>query len=136
MNYWLVCLPREDLLHCMKVGTFGFSRKHILGNVVKGDSVVFCAGKGDWKVIATGNAISDYYLDISDIFLKEGIFPDRFDFEHEKLAPERQFCLISIIDQLSFVTNIPYWAVFFRNGIVKMAEQDWELINRKINQFP
>lgn len=135
MNYWLVCLPREDLVHCMKVGTFGLGRKHILGTVTKGDSVVCCAGKGDWKIIGVGHAVSDYYVDISKIFLKDGTFPDRFDFECEKLLPESEVDLMSIIDRLSFVTNLAYWAVFFRNGIVRLSKQDWEFIDKSVHEL-
>lgn len=130
MNYWLICLPREDLEHCMRMGTFGLGRKHILGHVVTGDGVVCCAGKGDWKIIGQGTAISDYYVDAKKIFLKDGTFPDRFDFKAEKLPNERQVDLISLIDQLSFVGNLAYWAVFFRNGIVKISKQDWDLISK------
>jgi hypothetical protein len=131
MNYWLVCLPREDLEHCMRKGTFGLARKHILGSVSKDDAVACCAGKGDWKIIGLGSATSDYYVDDAKIFLKEGYFPDRFDFAADKLPREREVDLMSIIDDLSFVTNVAYWAVFFRNGIVKMSKQDWELICKK-----
>jgi hypothetical protein len=131
MNYWLLCLPREDLEHCMSKGTFGLSRKHILGGAAKGDAVVCCAGKGDWKIIGLGSAISDYYVDDTKIFLKDGFFPDRFDFKADQLPKERELDIISIIDQLSFVKNLAYWAVFFRNGIVRMSKQDWELICQK-----
>lgn len=135
MNYWLVCLPRDDMLHCMKVGTFGLGRKHIIGSVAVGDAIVCCAGKGDWKIIALGHAISDYYVDLSAVFLKDGVFPDRFDFESVKLKPEFELDLMAIIDKLGFVTNIVYWAVYFRNGIVKLSEQDWELINKSLSEL-
>lgn len=133
MNYWLLCLPREDMERCIKVGTFGLQRKYILGRVEKGDAVVCCAGKGDWKIVAIGTAISDYYVDDKKIFLKEGYFPDRFDFEAESLPKTRQLDVISIIDKLSFVKDLAYWAVFFRNGIVQMSKQDWELISKQAN---
>jgi hypothetical protein len=130
MNYWLICLPRADLEHCMRKKTFGLARKHILGQVSKGDAVVCCAGKGDWKVIGLGSATSDYYVDDSKVFLKDGYFPDRFDFEAEHLLKESELDLMSIIDQLSFVKDLAYWAVFFRNGIVRMSKADWELISK------
>jgi len=117
--------------HCIKKGTFGLARKQILGNVSKGDSVVCCAGKGDWKIIGLGVALSDYYMDDAKIFLKEGSFPDRFDFVAEKLPKEKEIDLMSIIDQLSFVTNLAYWAVFFRNGIVQMSKHDWDLVEKR-----
>ena len=129
MNYWLLCLPRDDMLHCMKIGIFGLGQKYILGGIAKGDRVVCCAGKGDWKIIGTGFATNDYYVDDKKVFLKDGYFPDRFDFEARKLPNEAEIDLMSIIDQLSFVTNLAHWAVYFRNGIAKLSKQDWELIN-------
>lgn len=117
----------------MKVGTFGLARKHILGGVAKGDAVACCAGKGDWKIIGIGSATSDYYIDDKTVFLKEGYFPDRFDFEAEILPPEGELGIMQVIDRLSFVKNLAYWAVFFRNGIAKMSKQDWELITKLIS---
>ena len=87
-----------------------------------------CAGKGDWKIIAIGVVTSDYFIDDENVFLKEGSFPDRFRFKAEKLSSDVD--LMSVIDQLSFVTNIAYWAVYFRNGIAKMSKEDWELVER------
>lgn len=130
MNHWLICLPREDLEHCMKAGVFGLSRKHVLGNVKKGDLIICCAGKGDWKIIGFGEAISDYYVDVSAVFLKSGCFPDRFDFQSRRLGTGKEVDLMGIIDRLSFVSNLAYWAVYFRNGIARCTEADWELITK------
>ncbi len=58
MNYWLLCLPREDLEHCMRKGTFGLSRKCRIGHVRIGDRVVCCAGKGDWKIIGLSGLVN------------------------------------------------------------------------------
>lgn len=74
MNYWLICLPRADLEQCIKAGVFGLARKHILGKVEKGDKIICCAGKGDWKIIGFGETTSDYYVDDRAVFLKSGIF--------------------------------------------------------------
>jgi hypothetical protein len=117
----------------MQKGTFGLARKHVLGSVTMGDAVVCCAGKGDWKIIGLGEAVSDYYIDITKVFLKDGYFPDRFDFKSEKFQQGQEIDIMSIIDQLSFVKNLAYWAVFFRNGIVRLSKQDWELINNCLN---
>ena len=126
MNHWLICLPREDMEHCIKIGTFGLGRKNYIGNVKSDDKVICCAGKGDWRVIASGEATSDYYLDVQPVFLKDGIFPDRFRFQAQKLTTEKD--IIQVLDQLSFITNIAYWAVYFRNGIVKISPDDWSLL--------
>lgn len=132
MNYWLLCLKRPDIEHCMKVGTFGLSRKFILGQVCKADKVVCCAGKGDWKVIGLGECTSDYYIDDKPVFLSDGIYPDRFNFESKHLLADQELDLMSIIDQLSFVKDLAYWAVFFRNGVVKLNKSDWDLISKSV----
>ncbi|MBY0549688.1 MAG: hypothetical protein K2W95_20590 [Candidatus Obscuribacterales bacterium] len=110
----------------MKICTFGLARKHLISNVRKGDKIVCCAGKGDWKVVGLGEVTEDYFVDDAKIFLKAGHFVDRFRFQSEKLRTEMD--LMSIIDRLSFVTNLAYWAVYFRNGIAKMAKNDWDMI--------
>jgi len=114
-------------MHCIDIGTFGLARKRILGNVKNGDQVICLAGKGDWKFLALGTATSDYYVDDKQIFLKPGIFIDRFDFKATILPKELD--LMSILGQLTFVSKIEYWAVYFRSGIVKISEQDWNLIS-------
>jgi len=129
MHYWLICLPRADLEHCMRRGVFGLARKHILGDVRKGDKVVCCAGKGDWKITGFGSTTSDYYVGDEKVFLKEGFFPDRFDFNADKLPSKQELDLMSVIDQLSFVKNPAYWAVFFRSGVVKISKEDWQLLS-------
>jgi len=133
MNYWLICLPRADMEHCMKVGTFGLSRKNVISNVQKGDAVVCCAGKGDWKVVGTGHTTGDYYVDDKRTFLKDGYFPDRFDFQAKKLSKDAELDVMSLLDQLSFVKDLAYWAVFFRNGIVRLSKDDWNLITQNID---
>ncbi len=126
MNYWILCLPREDIDRCIKIGVFGLERRNVIAKVAEGDKIVCCAGKGDWKILAVGLATTDYYVDIEKVFLKPGVFPDRFNFTAQKLPAEID--VLPLLPKLSFVTNINYWAVFFRNGIAKMSEQDWELI--------
>jgi hypothetical protein len=114
------------LKQCIKVGTFGLSRKNVIGGVQQGDRIICCAGKGDWKIIAKGTATSDYYNNDEPVFLKEGLFIDRFDFEARSLSSEID--LLTLLDKLSFVTNLAYWAVYFRNGIVKISTEDWMLL--------
>lgn len=116
----------------MKIGTFGLNRKYMLGQVCKGDKVVCCAGKSDWKIIGIGTATTDYYVDDTKVFLADGIFPDRFDFSAEPIKKNSELDLMRVIDDLSFVTNVTYWSVFFRSGIVKMQERDWQLLKKTI----
>ena len=134
MRYWLISLPRQDLEHCMKIGTFGLNRKHILGNISIGDPIVCCASTKDWKILGTGAASSKYYMDNTSVFLKEGDFPDRFDFEStKKLTRDLELDLMQVIDRLGFVKSLAHWAVYFRNGIVEISKGDWELFLSKID---
>jgi hypothetical protein len=126
MNYWLICLPRPDLEHCIESHVFGLGRKNLIGSVRAGDKIVCCAGKGDWSVIATGEATSDYYFDDAKVFLKKGSFFDRFNFDADLV--ENELDIKSVLEEISFVTNLAFWAVYFRNGIAKMTKSDWDLI--------
>ncbi len=133
MNYWLIAYPREDMEHCIKIGTFGLGRKWILGHVKEGDGIVCVATKGDWKVIALGVATSDYYVDASQIFKKNGVFPDRFNLKASPLL-ENEFDLKQIMADLSFVTKIEYWPVYFKSSVAKLDVHDWKLLTDLANR--
>lgn len=127
MNYWLVSLPREDTERCLKLGTFGRSQKHILGKVEQGDKLAFYVTK-DRKIIAFGEVTKPYYFDEKKIFKAEGVYPHRFDFTATKSANELDF--MSIIDKMSFVTNLAYWSVYLRLGFKQISAADWALIQK------
>lgn len=128
MNYWLICLPREDMTHCISIGIFGLGRRQTISNVKEGDKVacVITKEKSGWKVIGLGEATSDYYADDKDVFKKPGSFIDRFNFRAENLNPEISF--VDVLDKLSFITKPEYWPVYFKTGIVKMSAADWQTI--------
>lgn len=134
MNYWIVALPREDMEHCIKVGTFGANRKQIIGNVKKGDKIA-CYVTKECKIIALGEATSSYYMDDKKIFKAEGAFPDRFDFQAIPLGKENELNFKSMVDDFQFITNKFYWTVYLRNGIAKITRDDWELISRRAKQL-
>lgn len=133
MNYWIIALPREDMEHCIKVGTFGANRKHSIGNVQKGDKVA-CYVTKETKIIALGEASSNYYMDDKKIFKAEGVFPDRFDFKALPLGKENEINFKTMVDDLEFITNKFYWTVYLRNGIAKITKEDWELIKKRAKQ--
>jgi len=116
--------------HCIQSGTFGLNRKHNLGKVELGDKVA-CYITKENKIIALGEATSDYYMDTKKIFKQEGLFPDRFDFKAKLLAPKAEIDFKSMVDDLSFITNKLYWSVFFRAGVAQIPKKDWELIESK-----
>lgn len=129
-NFWIICLPRPDMEHCIEVGTFGLNRKHIMGRVKAGDKVA-CYITKECKIIALGEATSDYYMDTKKIFKADGLFPDRFDFKAEKLPKERELDFKMMVDDLQFITNKVYWTVYLRSGIAKLPKADWKLIESK-----
>jgi predicted RNA-binding protein len=127
MNYWIIALPREDMMHCIKLGTFGLSRKWVLGKVKKGDKVA-CYVTKECKLIALGEATTDYYLDDKKVFKASGDFPDRFDFKAKLLGTDSEIDIKTMVDDLSFITNKLYWSVYFRTGVVQISEKDWRCI--------
>ncbi len=129
MNYWMICLPREDMDHCLKIGTFGATRKVGIGKARKGDKVV-CYVTKDCKVIAVGELTSDYYMADDEIFKAEGVFPDRFNFKAQKLGPEKEIDIKSIVDELGFITNKAYWSVFFRLSNRQLPKEDFHVIEK------
>lgn len=134
MNYWLVCLPRQDIEHCIKVGIFGLSRRNTISRVVEGDKVVLCATK-EWAVLGMGEVTSDYYVDDAAVFLKPGVFPDRFKFA-AKLLPAPQACLKDLLANLSCVKRLDCWPVYFKNCITAISAKDWDLITEHVKGVP
>jgi len=127
---WIIALPREDMEHCIKIGTFGLNRKHSMGKVKKGDKVV-CYVTKDCKIIGLGESTSDYYMDTEKIFKADDIFPDRFDFKVNSITPKNEIDFKMMVDDLTFITNKLYWSVYLRAGIVQIPDKDWNLIEGK-----
>lgn len=131
MNCWILCLPREDMNHCIKIGTFGGTKKGSMGKVKKGDKLIFYVTK-DCKVIGTGEATSDYYMDDTPMFKAEGAYPDRFLFKMNKKA-QPEIDIKGIVDNLEFITNKAYWSVFFRMSFRQCPQKDYERILKLMN---
>lgn len=130
MNYWIIALPREDMEHCINIGTFGLNRKWVLGKIQPGDKIA-CYITKENKIIALGETTSDYFMDTKKIFKSEGLFPDRFNFKANLLDKGNEIDFKSLIDDLSFITNKYYWPVYFKSGIKQIPEPDWKLIESK-----
>ncbi|MBX9721832.1 MAG: EVE domain-containing protein [Candidatus Obscuribacterales bacterium] len=128
MRYWLIALPREDIEHCIKIGTFGLCRKYVLGNVQPGDKLG-CYVTKESKIIALGEATSNHYLDDQPVFLREGFFPDRINFQACKLSKSAEIDFKSIIEEMKFIKNLAYWSVYFSKGIVEINASDWKVIS-------
>lgn len=133
MNYWLISLPREDMEHCIKIGTFGATRRGSIANAKKGDKVV-CYITKECKIIALGDLTSDYYLSDEKVFKSAGDFPDRFDFTASKLGSKNEVSIKTLVDDLGFITNKLYWSVFFRLSNRKLVKEDYDLICRSSNK--
>lgn len=131
MNYWIIALPRPDMENCIKVGAFGANRQGIVGYVETGDKVA-CYITKEYKIIALGEVTQGYYLDDEKIFLREGVFPDRFKFSAKQLNPAQELDFMTIVGDMSFIKNLVYWSAHFRNGILRMAETDWKLIQENV----
>lgn len=133
MDYWLICLPREDMEHCIKIGVFGATRKAGLASAKKGDKII-CYITKECKIIATGELTSDYYMSDESIFRAEGDFPDRFNFKASLVGLKQELSIKTIVDDLSFITNKLFWSVFFRLSNRKLPKQDYELICMRLKR--
>jgi ribosomal protein L14 len=129
VNYWIVTLPREDMEHCIKIGTFGLNAKQSMGSIEPADRIVCCVTKEKpWKAIAFGEITSNMYVDDKQIFKKPGGYWYRFDFKAESLDKEQEIDVQELMGDFSFVTNHLYWPVYFKGGVKKIAETDWNLL--------
>ncbi|MBY0405737.1 MAG: EVE domain-containing protein [Cyanobacteria bacterium] len=131
MNHWIIILPREDMEHCIKIGTFGMNRKQIIDKVQMGDKLA-CYITKESKIIALGDVTESYYLDSEKVFIAEGLFPDRFKFKASLLNSHNEIDFRSMVDDFQFITNKLYWTVYLRTGIAKIPSQDWRLIESKL----
>lgn len=123
MNYWLIALPREDMEHCIEVGCFGLNRRFRVQQVREGDKVA-CYVTKEYKIIGLGEATSDYFVEESPLFKRaDAVFADRFKFKLDSRNLNLNF--MDVIDKMSFITNMAYWAVYFRNSIVQLTKEDW-----------
>jgi predicted RNA-binding protein len=115
--------------HCIKIGVFGANKKGSLGKVKKGDKIV-CYVTKDCKIIGTGEATSDYYMDDEPKFRADGVYPDRFNFKVKQFKREEEIDIKSIVDDLSLVTNKAYWSVFFRMSCRQLPGSDYKYITQ------
>lgn len=127
LNYWIVALPREDMEHCISVGTIGLNSKQSMGSIEPGDQIVCCATKEKpWKILGLGEATSSFYVDDKPIFKKSGGFWYRFDFKI--LAKQLEADFQVLVEDFSFVTNPAYWPVYFKGSIKRITKDDWAMI--------
>lgn len=129
---WIVSLPRADMEHCIKIGTFGMKRKYLLGMVQKGDRVA-CYVTKEAKIIALGRVEKEYYCGKSSVFLSEGSFPHRIDFKASMLGEPIDFR--SLLDHLKLIVNPMYWGAHLQLGITEICDADWNLLESKSVQL-
>lgn len=132
MNYWFVNLPREDMEHCIKIGTFGLNSKQSMARIEPGDAVICCVTKEKpWKIIGFGEITTAMYVDDKPVFRKSGGFWYRFDFKAESLSNDQEIDALSLMSEFSFVTNYLYWPVYFKGGIKSISKEDYDLARSK-----
>lgn len=133
MNYWILTLPRLDMEHCIKLKTFGLNSKQRLGQMAEGDRILCCVtGEKPWKIIAIGKVLTSYYVDDKPIFRKPGGFWYRFDFDAKQFRPDGEIDFQALLAQLSFITNLNYWPVYFKGGVKGITEHDWEILTKAV----
>lgn len=127
MNYWIICLPREDMEHCIKINKFGLNRNYLLGQMQVGDQVA-CYVSKEFKVIAFGEITEPYYVDDSEIFRGASLFPDRIGFKAHRLPKRTEIEFKPLVNKLSFIKDKVHWAVSLRRGVCRIDKYDWDLL--------
>lgn len=140
MRYWLIAILRDDLEHCIKIGTYGRKNSSKLADVKVGDGIV-CYACRESKIIALGCVTKAYYVDKKRAFKcqqgdrfrygreSEEQFEHRIDFSAGLLEPEIDFK--QLIRQLGFIKKPDSWHAYIRRGFAEILEKDWELISSK-----
>lgn len=131
MNYWIIALPRDKMLHCIDVGTFGLNRKFVLGRMEPGDRIA-CYVTKEFKIVAFGEVTEPYYIDDEKVFpwaSGSQMFVDRIKFKAQKLDKNLELNFIDYLDKMSFIKNIVYWSAHFNGSVVQISQKDWELLH-------
>jgi hypothetical protein len=125
MRSWIIGLPRPDLLHCIKISSFGSERNHNgISEVQEGDGVA-CYALREGRIIALGTVTRSYYQDQTPQFLKEGIFAHRFDFRGHLLGDGELS-----VPELGHLTSVPNGGNFglvVKSGFHSLTDRDWNL---------
>jgi hypothetical protein len=92
--------------------------------LAKGDKVLFYqAGEGGKKFVGTATILSDLQISNEEIFDLITIGDIEF---WRKAVPAR-----NILGKLSFIKNKNKWGVYFKGGIIKISEEDYNTILNK-----
>ncbi len=134
MRFWIIVLPRERMDLCVKLGTFGLSKKFILGGMSVGDRIA-CYITKEKKIAGFGTVTASYYVDDKPIFgIDEGkIYPDRVDFTAKLLSSDNEIDFAELLDDMQFITNRSHWSARFAGGLCEISEHDWKCITKKVD---
>lgn len=126
MNYWMLCLPRPDMEHCIKIGSYGLKRALVINNVKADDKLVLYVSR-ECKVIALGTVTKGFYRSSRPVFRAAGNFDFRFDFQSIKTDPELDFK--TLLDKLPLTKDSRNWGGRLRMGIANISSADWSIID-------
>ncbi len=126
-NYWIIALPRADMVHCVSIGKFGKNISRIISSVREGDKVV-CYLTKEAKIIGLGTVNKGYYTSKLKAFLADGEYSHRFNFDAEILKSEIDFR--TLVKQLRLTKDSQSWGPVLRLGIARLAEDDWNVIEK------
>lgn len=127
MRAWIVALPRPDLERCIELGCFGKEQAAFrIIEVAEGDGVVFYALK-ESRIVALGKVVRGYYRDETPKFLKEGVFPNRFDFA-AKMLDDKELDVRNLSSRLTSIPEGGNFGLLVKGGFRELNIEDWNLI--------
>jgi hypothetical protein len=129
---WIFIADRDSWLDCAQSGSFGLKRAPgRVSDAQSGDPIIAYI-KGEMTFAGIGILTSSYYYATQEE-LQAGLYPHRVKLEI-KLDFDNSVDVRSLIEQLDFITDKPYWPVFFKGGVAKIPHSDFEIIKASIEK--
>ncbi|MFX0209453.1 MAG: EVE domain-containing protein [Candidatus Hodarchaeota archaeon] len=131
MNYWL-CVTNDDnweVIRKKRVWGVPERRRNLIKTVAPGDQlVIYVAPK---RIGGIFEVVSRFYERRDKIFkeVKGEIFPYRVDLSPIMALSEPKG-FMEIREKLSFIPDTRYWSAPLRRGMVKITEEDFQIIEK------
>ncbi len=143
MSYWIFVTNEQNWKVVKEKNVWGLpkGRENSIKRVKKGDKAFIYLMQEATKDRTIPTRIVGLFEVESDPFTSsERIFKDRLYPNRVRLKPilvlERKYLEFKpLVPKLSFIKNKLRWSGYFRSGLVKIPERDYNLIKTKISEL-
>ena len=137
MNYWIICITKDNLDICFRQKVIGFveSKRKRLKSFQSGDLITFYVSRISLasntkigKFVGLAKIEGKSYQSTEPIW-KHGLFPQRIAIE---LLGQKSCSVKSLIEDLTFIKNKAHWGAAFLAGIIRVSPGDFEIIQKSM----